>query len=97
MKTARTLRIGAIGIVVPGPFSVHAVCNALCERMMELTPLTSTHIDRRLQDIDRQINTALRDIRKNLQELEQAAKPGIGGKDFADTLRSAMDRGGAPR
>ena len=64
---------------------------------MEFTPLSSTHIDRRLQDIDRQINTALRDIRKNLQELEQAAKPGNGSKVFAETLRSAMDRGGTPR
>jgi hypothetical protein len=64
---------------------------------MELTPLSNNHIDRRLQDIDRQIRTALRDIRKNLQELEQAAKPGTGNKDFAGTLRSAMDRGEPPR
>ena len=79
---------------------------AQCERMMELTPLTNNHIDRRLQDIDRQISTALRDIRKNLQELEQASKSGSGsasvdrrpgGKDFARTLRSAIDRGGSSR
>ncbi|HJP32073.1 MAG TPA: hypothetical protein QGF95_16130 [Candidatus Latescibacteria bacterium] len=72
---------------------------------MELTPLSNTHIDRRLQDIDRQISSALRDIRKNLEELEQASnQPGDGAsatgpaardKGFADALRNAMDRGGA--
>ena len=67
---------------------------------MELTPLSQTHIDRRLQDIDRQISTGLRDIRKNLQELEKASnqpgegatstRSGTGDKDFAATLRNAM-------
>ena len=90
------------GTAVSGTDLVHAVMShALCERIMELTPLTNSHIDRRLQDIDRQINTALRDIRKNLEELEQASKPGANdvgradeSKDFAQTLRRAMARGG---
>lgn len=70
---------------------------------MELTPSTHTQIDRRLQDIDRQISSALRDIRKNLEELEQASgRPGkgdsvsngkSGDKSFAGALRNAMDRG----
>ncbi len=79
---------------------------------MELTPLSNNRIPgspnaneklgRRLQDIDRQINTALRDIRRNLEELEQAAaRPGAGAspprastgnKDFARTLQDAMVR-----
>jgi hypothetical protein len=63
---------------------------------MQLTPLTHTHIDRRLQDIDRQISSALRDIRRNLEELERASsRPD--DKGFAGTLRKAMDRGSAPR
>lgn len=80
------------------------------ENLMELTPLTNTSIasqkiDRRLQDIDRQINTALRDIRRNLEELEQAsASPdrtdasgtAAGGKDFAKALQDAIDRGPPP-
>ncbi len=70
--------------------------NCLRERIMELTPLTNTHIDRRLQDIDRQISSALRDIRKNLEELEQASSRSD-DKGFAGALRKAMDRGGAPR
>jgi hypothetical protein len=70
---------------------------------MELTPSTHTQIDRRLQDIDRQISSALRDIRKNLEELEQASgRPGkgdsvaagkSGDKSFAGALRKAMDHG----
>lgn len=77
---------------------------------MELTPInvqtngSAKRIDRRLQDIDRQINTALRDIRRNLEELEQAstrpagsgdAGPAAGsgqGKNFARTLQDAIDR-----
>lgn len=69
---------------------------------MELTPLSS-NIDRRLKDIDRQINSALADIRRNLEELERAspgsraeeARGRAGDKDFAATLRKAMERGGA--
>lgn len=68
---------------------------------MELTPL-SHNIDRRLKDIDQQISTALRDIRKNMEELERASVDGedgsaptgsAGDKDFAATLRKAMERG----
>ena len=79
---------------------------------MELTPINvqtsakgvAKGIDRRLQDIDRQINTALRDIRRNLEELEQAstrpagggdAGPAVGsgqGKDFARALQDAIGR-----
>jgi hypothetical protein len=63
---------------------------------MQLTPLTHTHIDRRLQDIDRQISSALRDIRRNLEELERASsRPD--DKGFAGALRKAMDRDGASR
>lgn len=70
---------------------------------MELTPLSHSHIDRRLQDIDRQINSALRDIRRNLEELEQATGargdaaegPRRPGNDFAGLLRDAMGDEGA--
>jgi hypothetical protein len=63
---------------------------------MELTPLTHTHIDRRLQDIDRQISSALRDIRRNMEELERASnRPD--DKSFAGALRKAIDRDGASR
>lgn len=62
---------------------------------MELTPLSHTHIDRRLQEIDQQINSALRDIRRNLEELEKAAQtPGSdrprSGRGFAGVLRDAI-------
>ncbi|MEE2659720.1 MAG: hypothetical protein VX733_14525 [Candidatus Latescibacterota bacterium] len=56
------------------------------------------HIDRRLQEIDREIHSALRNIRRNLEELEQASRsrsstvaPTSSGDSFADLLRSALD------
>ena len=64
---------------------------------MELTPLSHHHLDRRLRDIDRQIHSALRDIRRNLEELEQVSQGsetragGTRSADFADVLRQAMD------
>ena len=72
---------------------------------MELTPQSHQHIDRRLRDIDRQIHSALRDIRRNLEELEQAsqgregttgASRAKGGGGFADALRNAMGKGDTP-
>ena len=38
---------------------------------MQLNP--AHHLDHRLQEIDHQINSALRDIRRNIQELEKAS------------------------
>ncbi|MBT4098967.1 MAG: hypothetical protein HOM68_29820 [Gemmatimonadetes bacterium] len=38
---------------------------------MQLNP--AHHLDHRLQEIDHQINSALRDIRRNMQELEKAS------------------------
>lgn len=61
---------------------------------MQLTPLNHTHIDRRLQDIDRQISSALRDIRRNLEELERASSR-ADDKGFGEAMRKAMDRYGA--
>ena len=62
---------------------------------MELSPITNTHIDLRLQEIDRQIHTALQDIRRNLEELEEASRksgsPDATGKGFSDILRDAID------
>ena len=74
--------------------------------IMELTPLSHQHIDRRLRDIDRQIHSALRDIRRNLEELEQAsqgqetrpASRKVGANvGFADVLRDAMEGDGRDR
>ena len=67
---------------------------------MQLNP--AHHLDHRLQEIDQQINTALRDIRRNMQELEKASTNGRTSgssprKDFsavlAQTLESETDPG----
>lgn len=63
---------------------------------MQTTPL-SHQLGRRLEEIDRQIHTCLRDIRRNLAELERVSKrpdPPATGDSFADVLGEAM-KGGA--
>lgn len=66
---------------------------------MKIAPL-SHQFGRRLEEIDHQIDTCLRAIRRNLAELDQAARKG-GGTDsppaadiFADVLEKAV--GDAP-
>jgi len=68
---------------------------------MPITPL-SHQLGRRLEEIDRQIHTCLRDIRRNMSELEHASKrpdtPAT-GDTFADMLGDAMEgdsRDGGP-
>lgn len=61
---------------------------------------SSIHIDRQLREIDRQIHSALKDIRKNLRELERVAgRPHSAGPParFADMLRDAIDEGDGGR
>ena len=64
---------------------------------MSTTPL-SHQLGRRLEEIDRQIHTCLRDIRRNMAELEHASRrgdaPPAGGR-FADVLGDAIK--GGPR
>ena len=66
---------------------------------MDNSPVTNV-IGRRLDELDRQIHTCLRDIRKNLKELEQVSgdeaprqTPAKTGPDkrFADLLKTALD------
>ena len=63
---------------------------------MESTPLTQ--IGRRLEELDQQIHTCLKDIRRNLAELESvseneegAGDDGSGGR-FADMLKASISR-----
>ena len=68
---------------------------------MDNSPVTNV-IGRRLDELDRQIHTCLRDIRRNLKELEQVSgdddtsqpaatsKPGA-GQQFAALLKTAIE------
>jgi len=59
---------------------------------MRTSPL-SHQLGRRLEEIDQQIHTCLRDIRRNLAELERVSEQGdgaTGGDRFADVLGKAM-------
>jgi len=63
---------------------------------MKIAPL-SHQFGRRLEEIDHQIDTCLRAIRRNLAELDQAARKGGGsdppstGDSFADVLGKAVN------
>ncbi|MBT3345955.1 MAG: hypothetical protein HN712_15080 [Gemmatimonadetes bacterium] len=70
---------------------------------MQINP--AHHLDRQLQEIDQQINTALRDIRRNLQELEKVStgsRPGGSAprvpngpsKDFSAILQATLNSEG---
>ena len=61
---------------------------------MQLNP--AHHLDHRLQEIDQQINTALRDIRRNMQELEKVSTNGRTSgssprKDFSAVLAQTLE------
>ena len=62
---------------------------------MKIAPL-SHQFGRRLEEIDHQIDTCLRAIRRNLAELDQAARKGGGsgpppaGGSFSDVLGKAV-------
>ncbi|MCC7260880.1 MAG: hypothetical protein IT369_00020 [Candidatus Latescibacteria bacterium] len=65
---------------------------------MESSPL-SRHFDLRLQELNQQIHSCLKDVRKHLQELEQAAQqPPVAGpvggqpKDFAQLLKESLQQ-----
>ena len=67
---------------------------------MKNLPL-SHQLGRRLEEIDRQIHTCLRDIRQNLAELERVSRRGETGRtaapgSFADVLGKAMDANSRP-
>jgi hypothetical protein len=60
---------------------------------MQLNP--AHHLDHRLQEIDHQINSALRDIRRNIQELEKASTHNhpnatAAKKDFSSVLQKIL-------
>ena len=60
---------------------------------MQLNP--AHHLDHRLQEIDHQINSALRDIRRNIQELEKASTDNhpnatAAKKDFSSVLQKIL-------
>ena len=61
---------------------------------MQLNP--AHHLDHRLQEIDHQINSALRDIRRNIQELEKASTDShpnatAAKKDFSSVLQKILE------
>lgn len=61
---------------------------------MESSPL-SRHFDLRLKELNQQIHSCLKDVRKHLQELEQAAQqPPVAGppKDFAQLLKDSLQQ-----
>jgi len=62
---------------------------------MESSPL-SRHFDLRLKELNQQIHSCLKDVRKHLQELEQAAAqqtPAAGPpKDFAQLLKESLQQ-----
>ncbi|MFH1567810.1 MAG: hypothetical protein ABIL09_07395, partial [Gemmatimonadota bacterium] len=67
---------------------------------MKTLPL-SHQLGRRLEEIDRQIHTCLRDIRQNLAELERVSGRGETGRTaapgrFADVLGKVMEGGSRP-
>ena len=62
---------------------------------MESSPVIQ--IGRRLEELDQQIHTCLKDIRRNLAELERVSEKEEGGGDrsgggFADMLKASMSR-----
>ena len=65
-------------------------------RAMDTTPIN--HIGQRLKELDQQIHTCLRDVRRNLAELEKVSDKETGvsgdssGGKFADMLKSSISR-----
>ena len=65
---------------------------------MESSPL-SRHFDLRLKEIDQQINSCLKDVRRHLQELEAASQQPAGAKqapNFAQLLKASLDQRNTP-
>jgi type II secretory pathway component PulM len=61
---------------------------------MESSPL-SRHFDLRLKELNQQIHSCLKDVRKHLQELEQAAQQAPSAKppaDFAQLLKESLQQ-----
>jgi len=59
---------------------------------MESSPL-SRHFDLRLKELNQQIHNCLKDVRRHLQELEQAAQqaaPGEQPQNFAEILKASL-------
>lgn len=65
---------------------------------MESSPL-SRHFDLRLKELNQQIHSCLKDVRKHLHELEQAAQQPPAGsppKDFAQLLKESLQQRPTP-
>ena len=65
---------------------------------MESSPL-SRHFDLRLKELDQQIHNCLKDVRRNLRELEEAAQQPPAGKqapNFAQLLKDSLDQRNTP-
>lgn len=66
---------------------------------MDTTPI---NIGQRLKELDQQIHTCLRDVRRNLAELEKVSDKeseisnGKSGGQFADMLKSSISRRQTP-
>ena len=66
---------------------------------MQLTPLGNQQLGRQLAELDREIHSALKDIRRNMEELEAVSRQADGvrpGQTFSDVLKDTLDDAGGP-
>ena len=66
---------------------------------MQLPPLGNQYIGRQLAQLDREIHNALKDIRRNMDELEAVSRQTDGvrpGQKFSDVLKDTLDDARGP-
>ena len=66
---------------------------------MQLPPLGNQQLGRQLAELDREIHDALKDIRRNMEELEAVSRRGDGvrpGQNFSDVLKDTLDDAQGP-
>ena len=64
------------------------------EMSMQLPPLANQQIGRQLAELDREINSALKDIRRNLEVLEEVSRQSDSSRpdqNFADILKNTIE------
>ena len=83
-----------------GEHAVGWLIAPVCATDMQIPHVSTTshQIGRQLAELDREIHAALKDIRRNLVELEEVSHMGATdrpGRNFADVLKETMGEGGS--
>ena len=78
------------------------ICTLQTDKMqIPHVAITPRQIGRQLAELDQEIHAALKDIRRNLVELEEVSRMGTSdrasqtGRKFADVLKESLGEGGA--